>query len=97
MRPNAVAAWGRLHFDFTVVQLHDAEDHRQVDAAPLLLGREIQIEDPRQVLRRDTDAGVFDEEPTPPRDASRQPRHSVPPSGIACSALMFSTACISMP
>ena len=35
----------RLHLDLAVVQLDDAEDHRQADAAALLLGGEVEVED----------------------------------------------------
>ena len=50
----------RLHLDLSVVQLDDAVDHREADAAALLLGREIEVENLLQVLRRDADARVFD-------------------------------------
>ena len=60
-KPSA-APWRGLHFDLAVVQLDDAVDHRETDAAALLLRREIQVEDPLQMLRRNADAGVFDVE-----------------------------------
>ena len=78
----------RLHFDFSVVQLDDAEDHRQADAAALLLGREIQVEDARQIIGGDADAGVFDVDGDPaPRGAATADSKRVA-LGIACSALI---------
>ena len=49
------AAGRGLHFDLAVVHLHGPVDHRQPDAAPLLLGREVQVENPLQVIRLDAD------------------------------------------
>ena len=50
--------WSRLYLNLAVVHLHGAIHHRQADAAALLLRREIQIEDPLQMLGLDADAGV---------------------------------------
>ena len=100
-QPEPRAAAGRrLHFDFAVVQLDDAVDHRQADAAAFFLGREIQIENPAEVLGRNPDAGVLDVDLDPAAARSRGSRcFSVPPSGIAWHALSarFSSACASMP
>ncbi len=62
------------HFDFPVVQLDDPVDHRQTDAASLFLGREIQIENPAEMLRWNADAGVLDVDldPAPRRRPAAQ-------------------------
>ena len=90
----------RLDFDFPVVQLDDAVDHREPDAAALFLGREIQVEDAAEVLGRNAHAGVFDVDldasaGCPPGTQSS----ACPPSGIAWQAFSarFSSACPSMP
>src|ERR1051326_72726 len=49
-----------LHLNLSVVELDDAVDHRQADAAAFLFRREIEIEDLLQMLGGNADAGVLD-------------------------------------
>src|SRR5262249_53935408 len=48
----------RLYFNLAVVHLNRAINHRETDAAAFRLGREVNIEDPLQVLRLDAASGV---------------------------------------
>ena len=50
--------WRRLYLNFAIVHLNGPVDHRETDAAAAVLGREIQIENPLQMLGFDADAGV---------------------------------------
>ena len=50
----------RFHLDVAVMKLDDAVDHREADAGPMILRREIQVKDLGQVLRGDTNARVLD-------------------------------------
>src|SRR4051812_42787845 len=56
-RPATV---GRFDFYVAVVELDDAIDHRETDACPMILRREIQVKDLLEMLRRDADAGVVE-------------------------------------
>ena len=55
----------RLHLDLAAVQLHDPVDDRQADAAAFGLGREVQIENPVELVGRNPDASVFDRQRDP--------------------------------
>ena len=47
-----------LHLNLAIVHLHGAIDHREPDPAAFGLGREIQVEDPRQVFGLDADTRI---------------------------------------
>src|SRR3954471_23213763 len=49
----------RLHFDLAIMKLNDAKHHRQTDAAALFFRREIQVEDPPEMLWWNADASVL--------------------------------------
>ena len=97
------AAGLAVALDPAVVLLDDAEDHRQPQAGALArrLGGEERVEDARQVLRGDADAGVghaqADEVPGPRFDPALRvvvgdrpfaglQMKSLPPSGMASQA-----------
>jgi hypothetical protein len=53
------AALGGLHLDVAVVQLNDPVHHRQANTCPMILRREIQIKDLREMFLGNADAGVL--------------------------------------
>src|SRR5262249_53036666 len=62
-REGRALAGRRLYFDVAVVHLDGTINHRETDSAALLLGGEIQIENPLQVLGVDAHTRVAHADP----------------------------------